>query len=78
MSFQLVRMDVVPNVRNEFPADRDGAFSFYHEMVEDFVNAVIEGKPAPISGADGLKCLWVVLAVYQAGREGRIVELVAG
>ncbi|MDY7009434.1 MAG: Gfo/Idh/MocA family oxidoreductase [Planctomycetota bacterium] len=72
-----VRDDVglSPNEWNEFPAKKDIGLSFYRDMVKDFIDAVIEDRPAPISGEEGLKCLQVVLSTYQAGREGGIVEI---
>ena len=70
-----VRDDVglTPNQWNEFPAKKED--TCYRDIVKDFIDAIIEDKPVPISGAEGLKCLQVVLAVYQAGREGRVVEI---
>ncbi len=68
-------IDLVPNEWNELPSGGDSALSFYCEMVKDFINAVLEDRPAPISGEDGLKCLQTVLSIYQAGREGRVVEI---
>jgi predicted dehydrogenase len=67
-------VDLVPNQWNELSSSDDDFF-FYRSMVEDFVNALAEDKPAPIPGAEGLKCLQVVLSVYRAGREAGVVEI---
>ncbi|MCK4626128.1 MAG: Gfo/Idh/MocA family oxidoreductase [Phycisphaerae bacterium] len=77
MKVYTTRDDVglVPNEWNELSSGKDKSFSFYDEMVKDFINAVLEDRPAPISGEDGLKCLQVVLSIYQAGREASVVEI---
>ncbi len=77
MKVYTTRDDVglVPNEWNEFPSGREGVFSFYDDMVADFIDAVINDRPAPISGAESLKCLEAVLSIYRAGREGCVVEI---
>ena len=35
----------------------------------------IEDRPTPLSGTDGLKCLEVVLSIYRAGREGKVINI---
>jgi UDP-N-acetylglucosamine 3-dehydrogenase len=44
-------------------------------MVRDFVDAVLNGRPVPISGEDGLRALEVALAAYRSAVEGRVVSL---
>ncbi len=44
-------------------------------MVRAFWEAVKKGTPPPVTFADGLAALKVVLAAYRAAREGRPVEL---
>ncbi len=40
-------------------------------MVADFVDAIIAGRPVPISGEDGLRALEVVIAAYRSSDSGR-------
>ncbi|RKN80431.1 Gfo/Idh/MocA family protein [Paenibacillus ginsengarvi] len=49
--------------------------SMDHYMVEAFVNALLEGKPAPISGLDGLRSAEVALAGYQSVKTGQPVQI---
>jgi len=65
---------LTPNQWNEFPVG-DIGLSFYRDMVKDFIDAIIEDRPAPVSGTDGLKCLEVVLSIYRAGREGKVINI---
>lgn len=44
-------------------------------MVKSFVEALIEGKPAPISGVDGLRSAEVALAGYESVKTGQPVKL---
>ena len=44
-------------------------------MVGDFVDAVLEGRPVPISGQDGLRALEIALAGYRSAAEGRVVSI---
>ncbi|MGD1104071.1 MAG: Gfo/Idh/MocA family oxidoreductase [Terriglobia bacterium] len=41
----------------------------------DLVEAIRTGKPAAITGQDGLKVLEVVEAIYQSAESGRSVKL---
>jgi predicted dehydrogenase len=45
------------------------------KMIESFVNALLEGAPAPVSGIDGLRSAEVALAGYESVRLGRPVKL---
>jgi predicted dehydrogenase len=47
-------------------------------VMEGFAAAVLAGRPLPVSGQDGRAVLAVALAAYQAGTEGRAVEMGAG
>jgi predicted dehydrogenase len=49
--------------------------SMDHYMVKAFVDALIEGKPAPISGVDGLRSAEVALAGYESVKTGQPVKL---
>lgn len=51
------------------------ADSMDHYMVESFVNALLEDKPAPISGLDGLRSAEVALAGYESVKTGQPVKL---
>ncbi len=66
---------LVPNQWNEFPSDKNTDFSFYRDMVEDFINAVVDDRPVPISGQGALRCLEAVLSIYQAGSEGKVINI---
>jgi predicted dehydrogenase len=48
-----------------------------HYMVKAFVEALIAGKPAPISGVDGLRSAEVALAGYESVKTGQPVKLQA-
>ncbi|CAG7643779.1 Gfo/Idh/MocA family protein [Paenibacillus allorhizosphaerae] len=49
--------------------------SMDHYMIESFVNALLQGKPAPISGVDGLCSAEVALAGYESVKIGQPVKL---
>lgn len=55
----------------EFPSIRD---SFPHNL-KDFVDAVDGVAPSRASGADGVRILEAVVAAYESGATGRLVEL---
>ena len=40
-----------------------------------FVDAVVEGKPVPVGGEDGLKAAAIALAAGKSARENRPVKL---
>ncbi|CAN5252706.1 Gfo/Idh/MocA family oxidoreductase [soil metagenome] len=44
-------------------------------MVGDFADAVLDGRPVPISGEDGLRALEVAIAAYRSAAEGRVVAI---
>jgi len=44
-------------------------------MVDGFVDAILAGRPVPISGADGLRSLEVVVAAYRSADLGRPVAI---
>ena len=44
-------------------------------IVEAFAAAVLDGRQPPVNGQDGRAALALVLAAYQAGAQGRPVEL---
>lgn len=44
-------------------------------MVADFVDAILAGRPVPISGEDGLRALEVVLAAYRSAESARPVAI---
>ncbi|PYI53479.1 Gfo/Idh/MocA family protein [Paenibacillus flagellatus] len=49
--------------------------SMDHHMVESFVDALLSGAPAPISGVDGLRSAEVALAGYESVKLGQPVKL---
>lgn len=44
-------------------------------MIAGFVTAILEGRPVPISGEDGLRALEVAIAAYRSSELGRPVEI---
>ena len=47
-------------------------------VMEGFASAILEGRPVPVSGLDGRAALEVALSAYQAGAQGRPVEVGQG
>jgi UDP-N-acetyl-2-amino-2-deoxyglucuronate dehydrogenase len=47
-------------------------------VMEGYATAVLAGKPLPVSGLDGRAALTIALSAYQAGAQGRPVELAGG
>jgi len=39
--------------------------------LEEFVQAIVEDKPVPVDGRDGLMALRLARALVRSGREGR-------
>ncbi|SEO88845.1 Gfo/Idh/MocA family protein [Paenibacillus sp. OV219] len=57
-----------------------GVYSFWGDdmdfyMIQDFVNALVQGKPVPITGEDGLKAAQVAIAGYESNKLGQPVVL---
>ncbi|MFK7694339.1 Gfo/Idh/MocA family protein [Paenibacillus sp. HJGM_3] len=57
-----------------------GVYSFWGDgmdeyLVKGFVDAVLQGKPVPISGLDGLRSAEVALAGYRSVESGQPVQL---
>jgi predicted dehydrogenase len=44
-------------------------------MVADFVDAILAGRPVPISGEDGVRALEVAIAAYASSESGRPVAI---
>ena len=44
-------------------------------MIGDFADAILAGRPVPISGEDGLRALEVAIAAYRSAAEGRPVAI---
>jgi myo-inositol 2-dehydrogenase / D-chiro-inositol 1-dehydrogenase len=51
------------------------AESYLHEM-RSFVDAILSGKPVPVTGYDGLMAVTIALAAAKSARENRPVKLV--
>ncbi|GAA3408019.1 Gfo/Idh/MocA family protein [Paenibacillus hodogayensis] len=49
--------------------------SMDYYMIESFVDALLQGKPAPVSGLDGLRSAEVALAGYRSVQSGQPVKL---
>jgi predicted dehydrogenase len=47
----------------------------HRRQIEDFIGAVRDGRAPIVDGAEGLKALEIVLAVYRSSETGRLVEL---
>jgi myo-inositol 2-dehydrogenase/D-chiro-inositol 1-dehydrogenase len=47
-------------------------------IMEGFASAVLAGRRLPVSGQDGRAALAVALAAYQAGAEGRPIDIDSG
>ena len=57
------------------PAPDEDRTQGHKHMIQDFVDAVAEGRPAAADGALGLDVIHVVYAAYLAAEQGRRVEL---
>jgi len=70
------RDGVQPYVGNWWPPGHGIGYehTFVHTVV-DFVNACVEGKPAPPTFDDGLKIQRVLAAVEESSQKGRWVKL---
>lgn len=49
--------------------------NMYRAEIEDFSQALLEGKPAPLSGELGLHSQKLVAACYESAKTGRVVEV---
>jgi len=49
------------------------SMDFY--MIQAFVDALIAGRPAPISGVDGMRSAEVALAGYESVKTGQPVKI---
>ncbi len=47
----------------------------HRRLYEDFVEAVISGKPSSITGVEARRAVELILAIYQSSREGKAVRL---
>jgi UDP-N-acetyl-2-amino-2-deoxyglucuronate dehydrogenase len=55
------------------------AVDHYHALqIQDFLRAIIEGRPTLVTGNDGRRVVAIVQAIYQSGREGRPFKLLNG
>ena len=70
------RQGTTANRTNGGASDARVADAGLHRLaVEDFVAAVAEGRAPRVDGAEGLKSLEIVLAIYESARLGREVSL---
>ena len=56
------------NLSENTPADRNQA------MIEEFVDAIRQGRSPAVTGEDGYKALEIVLAAYQSAEAGEPVK----
>jgi predicted dehydrogenase len=54
---------------------RPGFPEFHRLQLEDFVQAIQEGRPPAVSGAEAKKALEIILAIYESTRTGLPVKL---
>ncbi|MDD4850625.1 MAG: Gfo/Idh/MocA family oxidoreductase [Gemmiger sp.] len=71
-AFEAILNPEKANLLNESPAIPDDS---HRKQYEDFVAAVREDRPPLVTGADALKSLRVIQAIYTASREKREVYL---
>jgi predicted dehydrogenase len=50
-------------------------FGFCQLPIRDFVRAVLEGRPAPVPVAEGLKNVKIIAAALESAKENRVVEV---
>jgi predicted dehydrogenase len=48
---------------------------WHQRQIEEFVDAVAQGRPPRVDGREGLRSLALVEAVYRAARTGRAVRV---
>ncbi|UBH07169.1 oxidoreductase [Leucobacter sp. Psy1] len=53
----------------------EGLAPFHAEQIEEFVQAVAQDRDPLVTGADALRALEVILAVYESSRSGEAVDL---
>lgn len=51
---------------------------FHVLQIQDFLQAVRDGRPPAVSGAEAKKALEIILAIYESSRSGRVVTLPMG
>lgn len=59
------------------PSSDPMAFPYqnHKRQLADFLNAVREGRPPLVDGKEARKAVEIILAIYKASEEGRVVEL---
>jgi len=65
--------DLKQNEWNQIKLDQP--YDLRQKYVEEFVDAIREGKEVPITGEDGRKALEIVVAAYESGKTHKPVEL---
>ena len=72
-----LREQFKPGSSNTGGAADPKAISFvgHRDQLQDFVNSIIEGRPAKVDGIDGRKSVEIILAIYQAAWTKQTVKL---
>jgi predicted dehydrogenase len=47
----------------------------FFDMTQDFIDAVRDGRPPPVTGEDGLKAVAMVEAGYRSSELGQAIDL---
>lgn len=61
--------------RARFAAETDSAARYHALELEQFLNAVIEGRAVPVPATEGRKVVAIIDAIYRSSRERRVVML---
>jgi predicted dehydrogenase len=48
---------------------------FHQQQIQDFLQAILDGRPPAVTGAEGRKALELILAIYESSRTGKPVTL---
>jgi predicted dehydrogenase len=54
---------------------RPGFPGFHQLQIQDFLQAILDGRPPAVTGAEGRKALELILAIYESSRTGKPVRL---
>jgi predicted dehydrogenase len=54
---------------------KPGFPGFHQAQIQDFLQAILEGRPPAVTGAEGRKALELILAIYESSRTDKPVRL---
>jgi UDP-N-acetyl-2-amino-2-deoxyglucuronate dehydrogenase len=66
------------SLRADWERDERGGAGFprFHELqIQDFLRAILEGRPPAVTGHDARNSLAIILAIYESSRTGRAIRL---